>query len=150
MPTIRSATQAESGEVLTVLRAAFVTEAQLHDDVYMDPLTESLDDVRAVIGTGMLFVAVDGHRIVGTARGAERDGAWHISRVAVVPDRQGDGIGSALLRAVEAAAPARLAEFTISTGPKSVRNVALYERHGYVQTESPDILIRLTKKKRVT
>ena len=150
MPTIRSATQADSGEVLTVLRAAFVTEAQLHDDVYMDPLTESLDDVRRVIETGMLFVAVEGHRIVGTARGAERDGVWLISRVAIVPDRQGAGIGSELLRAVESAAPAHVEQFEIFTGPKSVRNVALYERHGYHQTESPNILIRLLKKRETT
>ena len=147
MPTIRPATQADAGEVLTVLRAAFVTEAQLHDDVHMDPLTESLDDVREVIAAGMLFVAVEGHRIIGTARGGERDGAWHISRVAVVPDRQGAGIGSALLPVVEAAAPAETEYFEIFTGPKSVRNVALYERHGYEQVPSPNILIRLRKKR---
>jgi hypothetical protein len=52
-----------------------------------------------------------------------------------------------LLQAVEAAAPETVESFTISTGPKSVRNIALYERHGYRQTPSDDILIRLTKKR---
>jgi ribosomal protein S18 acetylase RimI-like enzyme len=147
MPTIRPAVDADSGEVLTVLRASFVTEAQLHNDPHMAPLTESLDDVQATIGTGYLLVAVEGTRIVGTARGARRDGIWHVSRIAVVPDRQGSGIGSALLRAVEAAAPPELENYTITTGPKSVRNVALYERHGYHQTPSDDILIHLAKKR---
>jgi GNAT superfamily N-acetyltransferase len=147
MPTIRPAVDADSGEVLTVLRASFVTEAQLHNDPHMDPLTESLDDVRTAIETGYLFVAVEGTRVVGTARGAERDGTWHIARIAVVPDRQGCGIGSALLRAVEAAAPPQLVSYRIATGPKSIRNVALYERHGYTQVPSDDILIHLSKKR---
>jgi GNAT superfamily N-acetyltransferase len=147
MPTIRPAVDADSGEVLTVLRASFVTEAQLHDDPHMDPLTESLDDVRTAIRTGTLLVAVEQTRIVGTARGAARGSTWHVSRIAVVPDRQGFGIGSALLRAVEAAAPPELESYSIATGPKSVRNVALYERHGYYQTPSDDILIHLTKKR---
>jgi ribosomal protein S18 acetylase RimI-like enzyme len=147
MPTIRPASHADSGEVLTVLRAAFVTEAQLHDDPHMPPLTESLEEVRAAVATGQLYVALEGTRIVGTARGLPRAGTWHIARIAIAPDRQGAGIGSALLVAVEAGAPTGYDTFTISTGPKSVRNVALYERHGYQQTPSDDILIRLTKKR---
>jgi len=119
MPTIRRAELADSGEVLTVLRAAFVTEAQLHDDPHMDPLTEPLQNVRDTIATGNLLVAVDGPRIVGTARGAERDGAWQISRIAIVPDLQGRGIGSALLAAVEAAAPPEFESYTIATGRRA-------------------------------
>ena len=147
MPTIRPASDADSGEVLTLLRAAFVTEAQLHDDPHLPPLTETLDEVRAAVATGHLLIAVEGTRIVGTARGLPREGTWHVARIAVAPDRQGAGLGSALLAAVEAAAPPEFEHFTISTGPKSVRNVALYERHGYQQTPSADILIRLTKKR---
>jgi len=148
MPTIRRAESADAGEVLTVLRAAFVTEAQLHDDPHMDPLTESLDQVRDAINAGTLLVATEGTRIVGTARGAERAaGVWHVSRIAIVPDQQGRGIGSALLVAAEAAAPDHIEQFHIATGPKSVRNIALYERHGYRQIPSDDILIRLTKKR---
>jgi GNAT superfamily N-acetyltransferase len=144
---IRPAAAAEAGEVLTVLRASFVTEAQLHDDPHMDPLTESLDELRATIAAGGVLIAVDGTRIIGTIRARPKGSLWHIARVAVVPDLQGRGIGSAMLRAVEAVAPDAFEEFEIATGPKSVRNVALYERHGYHQVPSDSILITLRKKR---
>ena len=145
--TIRPAQAPDSGEVLTVLRAGFVTEAQLHDDVHINPLTETLAELREVVASGNLVVAVLGTRIVGTARGRIHGDNWHISRIAVVPDLQGAGIGSAMLEAVEALAPAETAEFEIETGPRSVRNVALYVRHGYQQVPSENNLIQLRKKR---
>jgi hypothetical protein len=39
MVSIRRADPADAGEVLTVQRAAFVTEAQLHDDPHLAPST---------------------------------------------------------------------------------------------------------------
>ena len=148
--TIRAAVAGDAGQVLTVLRAGFVTEAQLHDDPHMDPLTESLDQVRAVIDGGALLVALDGPRVVATARGSRRGATgerWHIARIAVVPDLQGQGIGSAMLRAVEQLAPPDVTEFDIATGPRSARNVALYKRHGYIQVPSDTNLIQLRKKR---
>jgi ribosomal protein S18 acetylase RimI-like enzyme len=54
------------------------------------------------------------------------------------PDLEGQGIGSALLSAIEE----RLADvdkFVLSTGTKSALNIAMYERHGYVkERESVD------------
>jgi predicted N-acetyltransferase YhbS len=146
MLSIRRADPADAGEVLTVQRAAFVTEAQLHDDPHMTPLTQSLDQLRAVIATDTVLVAVDGTRIVGSVR-ARLDGgdAWFIGRLVVAPDRQGAGIGTALLAAIEGLAPAEATVFSVETGPKSVQNVRLYERHGYRQVPNDSILIRLTK-----
>jgi hypothetical protein len=74
MSGIREATDADAGEIWTVLRASFVTE---HGGHGRDP-------------------------IVGTARGLDSD---------------------------------------------AVRNVALYERHGYRRVPTDDILIHLTKKR---
>lgn len=147
MFAICTATHADAGEMLTVLRAAFVTEAQLHDDVHMAPLTETLDEVREVIASGTVLVAVQGTRLVGTARAALHGAVWHIGRVVVAPDLQGRGIGSALIHAIEAAAPDGVERFEIATGPKSTRNVTLYERHQYRTVPSEDILIHLTKKR---
>jgi hypothetical protein len=66
MLSIRRAAVADAGEVLTVQPAAFVTEAQLHDDVHMPPLTQTLAEVRAAIATSTVPVAVDRQRIVGS------------------------------------------------------------------------------------
>lgn len=63
----------------------------------------------------------------------------------MVPDRQGAGIGRHLLAAIEQAAPAGVRVFALFTGPRSSRNVAMYERAGYRRIASNDGLIHLSK-----
>jgi GNAT superfamily N-acetyltransferase len=145
MLSIRRAETGDAGEVLTVQRAAFVTEAQLHDDPHMAPLTQTLDELRVAIATDSVLVAVDGPRIVGSVRARLEDGVWQIGRLMVAPDRQGAGIGTALLAAIEELAPATATAYSVETGPKSGPNIRLYERHGYRQVPNDSILIRLTK-----
>lgn len=120
---IAPAAVADAGEVLTVQRAAYVSEAQLYGDPQLPPLTETLERATLVAGTG------------------------HIGRLAVVPDLQGRGIGRQLLSAVEAAlvagqrtaAPGRagagLVRFELFTGAHSEANLRLYRRHGYTVVE---------------
>jgi methylmalonyl-CoA/ethylmalonyl-CoA epimerase len=145
MPTIRTAEPADAGEVFTVQRAAFVAEAQRHDNPHLPPLTQTLDEVREDIDTQTVLVAHEGSRIVGTVRGVPIGPAWYIGRLAVAPDLQGHGIGRALLGAIERAAPAGTSEFTLTTGPKSTDTVRFYERQGYRTVPAPDDLIHLTK-----
>ena len=143
--TIRPATTADAGEVLTLQRAAWIVEAQAHDTPFLPPLTQTLADVRADLERQTGLVAVDGHRMVGIVRADAADGVWRIGRLGVAPDRQGEGIGSRLLSAIEAAAPADTARFALFTGPRSDGNVRFYESHGYVRVPSGDGLIHLTK-----
>lgn len=125
---------ADAGEVLTLQRAAFVTEAQLYGDPGLPPLTETLAALEADLRAGRGFVARAGHRIVGAVRTATRDGRLHIGRLVVAPDVQGRGIGASLLRAAEAAAS--VPEAVLFTGSRSVANLRFYfyERHGYRET----------------
>jgi GNAT superfamily N-acetyltransferase len=146
--TIRPATLDDAGEVFTIQRAAWVDEAQLHDTPFLPPLVQSLDDVRADLHSMTALVAISGHRMVGIVR-ARSEGpggdTWYIGRLGVVPDLQGRGLGSRLLRAVEALAPPTTVRFALTTGPKSLDNVAFYERHGYVRVPTDDYLTHLHK-----
>ncbi len=67
----------------------------------------------------------------------------------VVPDLQGQGIGTTLLRAAEEALPAEVTEIRLFTGSRSDPTIRLYERFGYVrQGETPagtHDLVHLTK-----
>ena len=129
--TILDATEADAGELLTVQRAAYVAEGALYDSFTIPPLVETLDGVRAAIRDSTVLKAVTGTRIVGSVRGLRVGPDCHVGRLAVAPDLQGNGIGTALLRAIEQRFP-DVTRFELFTGNKSEANLRLYRRLGYV------------------
>ncbi|PKW15754.1 GNAT family N-acetyltransferase [Saccharopolyspora spinosa] len=129
-------TLADAGEVLTLQRAAYVTEAQAHDDVQMPPLTQTLDDVRADLArpSCITWGFREAGRLVGSVR-VELDGATAaLGRLMVAPDRQGHGLGTGLLLHVERNLPRQVAAIELFTGEHSTANLRLYRRMGYEET----------------
>jgi ribosomal protein S18 acetylase RimI-like enzyme len=123
---------AHAGEVLTVQRAAYVTEAQHYDAPRIPPLTETLDELRADLMAGVLAIgAWTGTRLAGSVRGRIDGDRMEVARFSVAPDLQGQGIGGALLAAVEEAAPHEVRVFWLITGAESEDNLRLYRRAGY-------------------
>lgn len=148
---IRRLTEADSGELLTLQRAAYVTEAQHYRDAELPPLLESLMQTDAALRSPeVIAIGVrDAGRLVGAVRLRLDDGVAHLGRLVVAPDRQGEGIGSALLRACENALPAEAREIRLFTDSDSGPTIRLYERFGYVrERETPagtHSLVHLTK-----
>lgn len=120
-----------AGEVLTVQRAAFVAEARVHGTTEIPPLVETLEEVRRELEATIMLGAMLAGRLVGAIRLTVEGPVGWISRVAVAPDQQGNGIGSGLLDAIEAAAPPQVRRFQLAVGKESSSNVAMYERRGY-------------------
>ncbi|SHN82794.1 Acetyltransferase (GNAT) family protein [Geodermatophilus obscurus] len=118
-----------AGELLTLQRAAYVPEAQLYDDVRLPALVQTLDELADELTRSDCLAALAGSRLVGAVRTCERDGVLHVGRLVVVPDLQGQGIGTRLLLAAERTP---LAQATLFTGARSTANLRLYRRHGYV------------------
>lgn len=143
MVEIARAVPADAGEILTLQRAAYVTEAQLHGDPFLPPLVESLDQVRTVIETGIMLKAIDSGRTVGAVRGRMSGSTCLVGRLVVAPDRQGQGIGSALLAAIHEAVPEATA-FDLFTGHLSEGNLRLYRRFGYRETRRERVHDHLT------
>ncbi|NYF57762.1 GNAT superfamily N-acetyltransferase [Micromonospora purpureochromogenes] len=130
--TVGAAGVADAGEILTVQRAAYVAEAQRYTDPLLPPLTETLDEVRAVLaGPTIVLAARAGHRLVGSVRARVTGDTAHVGRLSVAPDQQGRGIGSRLLDAVESACAGRAARLELFTGAQSADNLRFYARHGY-------------------
>ncbi len=122
----------DAGEVMTLQRAAFVSEAQIYGSADMPPLTQTLDEVEAELRAGDgLAARVDG-RLVGAIRFVEEDGMLLIGRIAIAPDMQGAGIGRSLLDAAEQGSSAAVAE--LFTGSLSEANIRLYESCGYSES----------------
>jgi ribosomal protein S18 acetylase RimI-like enzyme len=79
----------------------------------------------------------DRGRLVATVRLRQDPadpGTAEIARLAVAPDRQGEGLGTRLLLAAEQHARPGATTFVLFTGEHSHGNLRLYERHGYTAT----------------
>lgn len=130
------------GELLTLQRAAFVTEGQLYDDPRLPALTETQDQLRAALG--LALTARSGQRLVGSVRARADDGVLHVGRLVVAPDQQGRGIGAALLAAVERAGGPEVHTAVLFTGHRSAGNLRLYHRAGYVEQRREPVDERVT------
>ncbi len=122
-----------AGELLTLRRAAFVSEAQLYDDPHIPPLTQTLDELVEDLADANVITlgAWIGHRLVGSIRVLLEGKKATLGRLAVAPDLQGMGIGTELLLAVVPHLSEGIEEVWVFTGRDSVQNLALYAKHGY-------------------
>ena len=141
----------DAGEVLTLQRAAFVTEAQAHQDLHMPPLTQTLADLRAELGEQACHAwgVRESGRLVACVRARVSGEAAELLRLVVAPDRQGRGIGTRLLLAAEELLPPQVRAIRLFTGQHSHANLRLYHRHGYRQTHTTEagayLLVHLVK-----
>ncbi|WP_326821551.1 GNAT family N-acetyltransferase [Streptosporangium sp. NBC_01639] len=143
MTVIEWAEPEDAGEILTVQRAAYVTEAQLYGDPFIPPLVESVGQVRKAVETATVLVAREGGRIVGAVRGQMSATTCLVGRLVVAPDAQGRGVGGTLLTALHDEVAAASA-FDLSTGHLSEGNLRLYRRHGYRETRRERMSDHLT------
>jgi ribosomal protein S18 acetylase RimI-like enzyme len=140
---IEVATQADAGEVMTVQRAAYVSEAQRYANPHLSALSEPLSSIRKAIEDDVVLVYRDGPRIVGAVRGTVHGDVCHVGRLVVAPDKQGQGIGRALLLAIEEHVPP-VARFTLFTGNRSASNLGLYRKLGYEPAREERVADTLT------
>ncbi|MFC7406475.1 GNAT family N-acetyltransferase [Georgenia alba] len=122
-----------AGELLTVRRAAFVTEAQLYGDPNLPALTQTITELVADIERADVVTlgAWIGPRLVGSIRVELEAEKATLGRLAVVPDLQGRGIGTKLLMSVLTYLPEQTKEVWVFTGQDSKQNLALYAKQGY-------------------
>ncbi|MFC4908037.1 GNAT family N-acetyltransferase [Actinomadura gamaensis] len=135
----------DAGEILTVQRAAYVSEAQLYGDPFIPPLVESLEQVhRALTGDAVVLKAVRGDRIVGVVRAQFSERTCLVGRLAVAPDQQGAGVGRGLMDALEEEVAGRATACVLFTGHLSEDNLRLYRSLGYSETHRERVAAHLT------
>src|SRR5438477_3110125 len=118
MPLLfRYATEQDADSLHELIQAAF---AEYRGTIPVPPgaLNETVEDTRKAASEGRVLLAFDFDpavedttvdlkeaNLVGTARYDVRDGYLYVGRVAVHPDRRGQGIGAALMHNLERLAP---------------------------------------------
>jgi NAD(P)H-dependent FMN reductase/GNAT superfamily N-acetyltransferase len=143
----RRLTPHDEPEVTVLQRCCWLDEAVENDTLAIPALHESPARVREWLAdwhtTGLLL---DG-RLLGLVRTRRAGTDWHIGRLGVAPDRRGQGLGGWLLRLAENAAGPQCRRIVLSTGARSVGNIAMYRRAGYreVPTADPDAIVSFVK-----
>lgn len=140
MNTVVALRSDEAGELLTLQRAAYVTEAQAHGDLTLPPLTQTLPELVTELTdpeVTAIGIRSESLRLVASVRisisAVDRTVA-ELNRLIVAPDMQGKGLGSRLLSLVEDRLPAAVTTLQLFTGEYSSGNQRLYARFGYKET----------------
>ncbi|WP_175412134.1 GNAT family N-acetyltransferase [Streptomyces sp. TRM64462] len=147
--TISAASAQDAEQILKLQYLCYQTEAELYGDYRIEPLTQSLDDLKAELGRGHALVARLGDEVVASVRGEiDEDGTARIGKLIVHPRMRRHGLGGRLLDAIEehfagdrAAAAKR---FQLFTGHRSEGNLRLYRKKGYEAVGTHRIGPRLT------
>ncbi|MGW7308907.1 GNAT family N-acetyltransferase [Streptomyces sp. NPDC054835] len=147
--TISAADAQDAEHILKLQYLCYQREAEIYQDWSIEPLTQSLDALRAELTEGQAFVARLGDEIVASVRGRlDEDGTVRIAKLIVHPRLQRHGLGGRLLDAIEghyAEEPAPAAKrFQLFTGHRSEGNLRLYRSKGYAQVSTREVGPRLT------
>lgn len=127
---IEKANVTDAAAILALQRLAYQSEAALYADFTIPPLTQTLGELTAEFAGRTVLKAMKHGKIIGSVQGHQVGFTCQIGRLMVEPARQGQGIGTELLRAIEASFPG-IDRYELFTGHKSLANIRLYERMGY-------------------
>lgn len=145
------ATAEDAAEILALQRLAYESEARLYGDWSIPPLAQTLESLIEDIKLTTVLKATEAAAIIGSVRARLVGDACLIGRLMVDPARQGRGIGSALLTAIEDMFP-QAAAFELFTGSRSEGNLRLYVRCGYAisgtRQGTPEISFVVLRKSR--
>ncbi|MER8067828.1 GNAT family N-acetyltransferase [Streptomyces sp. NPDC094034] len=146
--TISAASAQDAEQILKLQYLCYQNEAELYGDYTIEPLTQTLDDLRAELAQGHGLVARLGDEVVASVRGSvDATGTARIAKLIVHPRMRRHGLGGRLLDAIEthfAGQPAAQ-RFQLFTGHRSEGDLRLYRSRGYapVATEQAGPRLRL-------
>lgn len=145
--TISAAAEQDVEQILKLQYLCYQSEAQLYGDYNIQPLTQSLDELRTELSAGRVLVAKLGTEVVGSVRGSTgEDGTATIDKLIVHPRLQRHGLGGRLLGTLEGELSTEhgALRFRLLTGHRSDGNIRLYRRCGYVPASTERVSPKLS------
>jgi GNAT superfamily N-acetyltransferase len=141
-PILLRAQEDDAAEILRLQYAAYQSEAILYNNLSIQPLTQTSEQVTAEFQNNIFIKAVWDGRIIGSVRAYENGGTAYIGKLMVLPGYQDRGVGKRLLQAIER--EYRGKRFELYTGAKSTKNLSLYETFGYSRFKTEEAAPGLT------
>jgi ribosomal protein S18 acetylase RimI-like enzyme len=116
--------------ILELRHLAFQSEAILLNDYTIQPLTQTLNEVKEEYAKGLILKAIsDAETIIGSVWAYEENNTAYIGKLVVHPSFRNQGLGAKLLAAIEESCPAR--RYELHTTDRSLNNLHLYQKLGY-------------------
>ncbi len=129
-------------QILKLQYLAYQSEARLNNNYFIPPLLQTLENLQEEYRRGRVLKAVnEDNLILGSVRGYVNDNTLYIGKLIVHPEQQGKGIGTKLLISMEQEYPGL--RYELFTSSKSLRNLSLYERLGYVRFKETQVSAEL-------
>jgi ribosomal protein S18 acetylase RimI-like enzyme len=126
----------DAEEIIELQRLAYQSEAKLYNDWSLPALMQTIDSLKKEFERSVILKAIiEDNKIIGSVRAYIDDGICKIGRLIVDPEFQGQGIGSNLLEQIEGRYK-NANSFELFTGNKSISNIRLYKKHGYVESHT--------------
>lgn len=140
---IARAEKTELQKILDLQYLAYQSEARLFNDSDIPPLKQTLAELESEYQKGIVMKAVDeNHNIIGSVRAFCDGGTVFIGKLMVHPEKQGRGIGTQLLLAMEKEYPRQ--RYELFTSSKSTKNIELYQKLGYQMFREEQVTDELT------
>ena len=118
--TIRRLTYADLPQVIAIERRAFPA-----------PWSLAMFVLELSKPAGICLAAVEGKTVVGYMICSRYDTVWHVMNIAVDPELQRKGLGSAMLTHLLAEVGDDRARYTLEVRQSNVSAIRLYERFGF-------------------
>jgi len=141
-PVITTAQREDAEEILRVQYTAYQSEAVIYNDFSIQPLMQTLEQAVAEYKDSLVLKAVLDGKVIGSVRAYEKEGTAYIGKLMVLPGYQDMGLGKRLLQSIENEFKGK--RFELYTGAKSGKNLAFYEKNGYVRFKTVEAAPGLT------
>lgn len=131
-------------KILDLQKESYKSEAELHNEYNIPPLTQTIESVNEEYDNGWLFLKVIlNNEIIATGRGITKGDTTYIAKLVVKKDFQNQKIGQMMLTEIENRL-SKCGRYELFTGNKSDRNIYLYNKFGYSEFKRQFINERLT------
>ncbi|KGE17077.1 GNAT family N-acetyltransferase [Paenibacillus wynnii] len=141
---ISRAEKTDLKEILDLQYSSYRSEAVLYNDFTIQPLKQTIEELRQEFDNSIILKAQINGRIVGSVRAISKENlTCNIGKLIVHPDFQNRGIGRKLMKSIEDIF-SHTKRFELFTGHRSKKNLNLYWKLGYTQHKSEEVNQNLT------
>ena len=127
---ITKAEMSDLDDILELQYIAYQSEALLYEDFNIQPLKQTMEQIKKEFEEWIFYKAMINGRIIGSIRVLIKDKICFVGKLIVNPEYQNQGIGTKLMRKVEESI-SNIKTIELYTGNKSIRNLYLYKKLGF-------------------